>query len=97
MRAVGIRELKDHLSRHLAEVRTGEVILVSDRGVVVAEIRPPGSAQAPLPRGLARMASSGRVRLGMPHEPALYRDDGRAERVADGTARALLDEDRGER
>lgn len=94
MRAVGIRDLKDHLSRHLAEVRAGEVILVSDRGVVVAEIRPPGSAEAALPPGLARMASTGRVRLGLPHDPSLYRDRAMRRNVPDGTALALLDEDR---
>lgn len=97
MRAVGIRDLKDHLSRHLAEVRTGEVILVSDRGVVVAEIRPPGSADAALPPGLARMASSGRVRLGLPHDPSAYSDSGTRGKVADGTALALLNADRDER
>ena len=97
MGAVGIRDLKDHLSRHLAEVRRGEVIFVSDRGVVIAEIRPPGSADAALPPGLARMASSGRLRLGLPHEPSLYGDRAIRRRVADGTACALLDEDRDDR
>jgi len=95
MRAVGIRDLKDHLSRHIADVRRGEVILVSDRGVVVAEIRPPGSADAALAPGLARMASRGRVKLGLPHDGALYLATRR--RAPDGSARALLDEDRDER
>ena len=41
MIAVGIRELKNRLSRYLDEVRRGEVVLVTDRGKVIAEIRPP--------------------------------------------------------
>lgn len=37
---VGIRELRAHLSRYLAEVRGGEDIVVTDRGVPVARIVP---------------------------------------------------------
>ncbi len=37
---VGIKELKNSLSRYLRAVRNGEVILVTERGRVVAEIRP---------------------------------------------------------
>ncbi|MHC4236478.1 MAG: type II toxin-antitoxin system Phd/YefM family antitoxin, partial [Planctomycetota bacterium] len=44
MKAVGVRELKAHLSRYLREVQAGEVILVTDRGRVVAELRVPGPA-----------------------------------------------------
>ena len=36
---VGIKELKNSLSRYLRAVRNGEVILVTERGRVVAEIR----------------------------------------------------------
>jgi antitoxin (DNA-binding transcriptional repressor) of toxin-antitoxin stability system len=41
MKAVGIRELKARLSHYVREVRHGEVILVTDRGEVVAELRQP--------------------------------------------------------
>jgi antitoxin (DNA-binding transcriptional repressor) of toxin-antitoxin stability system len=47
MRVVGIRELKARLSEYLREVRRGEVILVTDRQRVVAELRPPGTALPP--------------------------------------------------
>jgi antitoxin (DNA-binding transcriptional repressor) of toxin-antitoxin stability system len=43
MKQVAIRELKDHLSEYLLHVRDGEVVLVTDRGEVVAEL-PPGTA-----------------------------------------------------
>jgi antitoxin (DNA-binding transcriptional repressor) of toxin-antitoxin stability system len=42
MRVVGVRELKARLSEYLRDVRRGEVILVTDRSRVVAELRPPG-------------------------------------------------------
>ena len=41
MRTVGIRELKNKLSRYLALVRQGETLLVTDRDEVIAEIRQP--------------------------------------------------------
>lgn len=41
MRAVGIKELRNRLSSYLQLVRDGEVVLVTDRDRVVAEIRPP--------------------------------------------------------
>ena len=35
---VGIRDLKNNLSRHLAKVKAGETIIVTDRGKPVARI-----------------------------------------------------------
>ena len=40
MQKVGIRGLKFHLSEYLSRVRAGECIVVTDRGVEVAEIVP---------------------------------------------------------
>jgi len=37
---VGIRELRNHLSRYLDEVRQGEEIVVTDRGRAVARLVP---------------------------------------------------------
>ena len=49
MEAVGIRDLKAHLSRHLKRVRAGTRLLVTDRGREVATISPverdPGAAE----------------------------------------------------
>lgn len=44
MKTAGVRELKAHLSSYLRDVAAGDVVLVADRGRVVAEIRPPGAA-----------------------------------------------------
>ena len=37
---VGVRQLKNSLSRYLRAVRDGEVVLVTERGRVIAELRP---------------------------------------------------------
>jgi len=67
MKAVGIRELKNSLSEYLRMVRRGEEILVTDRGTVVAEIRPPGQAHADVPYpALLEAARDGRARLDHP-------------------------------
>jgi prevent-host-death family protein len=40
MRSIGIRELRQHASRHLREVEAGETITVTDRGRPVSQIVP---------------------------------------------------------
>jgi prevent-host-death family protein len=60
MAAVGIRELKNQLSRYLKRVRTGERLVVTERGNPVAILSPPPSTpgdrriEALLRRGTAR-------------------------------------------
>jgi prevent-host-death family protein len=39
---VGIRELKNHLSRYLDRVREGEEVVVTDRGRAIARVVPLG-------------------------------------------------------
>ena len=41
MRTVGVKNLKNRLSEYLRIVGTGEVVLVTDRDRVVAELTPP--------------------------------------------------------
>jgi prevent-host-death family protein len=53
---VGIRELRDGLSRHLAQVRAGHSLTVTDHGVPVARIVPVGT-----PTALERLIADGRV------------------------------------
>lgn len=64
MKVVGVKELKAKLSEYLQLVRRGEVVLVTDRDEVVAELRAarrgpaaPGSLQ----EALAALAESGEV------------------------------------
>jgi prevent-host-death family protein len=56
---VGIRTLRDGLSRYLAEVRGGHVITITDHGKVIARIFPAGE-----PTTLERLIAEGRVRPG---------------------------------
>jgi prevent-host-death family protein len=57
MEEVGVRRLRDGLSRYLERVRAGETIVVTDRGEPVARIVP-----AKIPPDLARLVAEGRVR-----------------------------------
>jgi antitoxin (DNA-binding transcriptional repressor) of toxin-antitoxin stability system len=41
MKVVGIKELKNKLSEYVKLAKSGEVVLVTDRGDVVAELRAP--------------------------------------------------------
>jgi antitoxin (DNA-binding transcriptional repressor) of toxin-antitoxin stability system len=96
MKTIGVRELKAQLSRVLREVRAGETVLVTDRGQVVAEMRAPDGGtfvESRTDRVFARLAGSGALRLAeSPRVP--YRAS--PVRVADGTARRLLDAGRDE-
>jgi len=46
MKAVGVKELKARLSEYLRYVRAGEPVLITDRGEVVAELRPTAATYA---------------------------------------------------
>ena len=53
---IGVRELRDGLSRHLASVRAGHIITVTDHGRPVARIVPVG-----VPTKLERLIAEGIV------------------------------------
>jgi antitoxin (DNA-binding transcriptional repressor) of toxin-antitoxin stability system len=96
MKAVAIKELKNRLSAYLREVARGEVVLVTDRGRVVAELRRPS---AELPAGapeqaLERLAADGALVLGLPQEASAYRASSLRGPVETGP---LLDAEREER
>lgn len=99
MKEIGIRELKNRLSEYVRQVREGEVIMVTDRGEVVAELRSPEvAANALLQKypGLVDMVQRGLIRLpSQQHRPGLYP---RLPSVTPpGTAARLLDQEREDR
>jgi len=76
VKAIGIRELKNKLSRCLEEVRRGEVFLVTDRGVVVAELRRPAEPAAdltPLERRMELYIREGIITRPTPRDERIYR------------------------
>jgi len=82
MRSVGIKALKAHLSKYIDLVRKGEVVLVTDRDEVVAEIRLPSqlvpskvsrwdlALQEEARRGSVTLAKRSETRLAAPASPA---------------------------
>ena len=98
MKTVGIRELKNRLSEYLRQVRSGESVLVTDRGEVMAEFSPPGRvlADASVPAGLLGLARRGLLTLGSPGDANVYVALPRARR-GKRSAAELLDEERGSR
>jgi len=98
MKTVGVKELKARLSEYLREVRRGEVVLITDRDEVVAELRParrgPGSPDD-LEAALDGLAEAGEVmRPRMPKAGWSWNVEGLG--LPRGTARRVLDESRAE-
>ncbi len=95
MKTVGLRELKNRLSEYVREVRSGEGVLVTDRGEVVAELIPPGQVTdwRRVPSGLVALAKSGRLTLGADNDGAAYPKLSRL--LKRHRAAELLDEERG--
>ena len=96
MRAVGVRELKDRLSHYLQLVEAGESVVVTHRGSVIAELRPPGptTIAAEAGPGVHALVREGRAVAGADHDPGLYAP--RSAAVPKGSVRDLLDAERGE-
>ena len=82
--SIGVRELRDTLSRQLAEVQAGRVITVTDHGRPIARIVPIG-----VPTKLEQLIAEGKV------TPARARKGQRTPPVsAAGTVSDLIDEQR---
>ena len=95
MKTVGLRELKNRLSEYVREVRSGEGVLVTDRGEVVAELIPPGqgAGEHGVRSGLVALARRGQLTLGAANDSALYPKLPRL--LKPHRATQLLDEERG--
>ena len=97
MATVGIRELKNHLSKYVRQVEGGDVVVVTDRGRIVAELRPPAERRTDIHPGLLEMERRGQIRLATkPNDPSLYRRMPHID-LGGKTIQDLLDEIRGDR
>jgi prevent-host-death family protein len=56
MESIGVRELRQNASAYLRRVRSGETIVITDRGTPIARIVPIG------PSGWQRLVDEGRLR-----------------------------------
>jgi antitoxin (DNA-binding transcriptional repressor) of toxin-antitoxin stability system len=95
MASTGIRELKDHLSRYVRRIESGERIAITAHGRVVAELGPPATAT---PRG-RRTRYDDLVAAGIVRPPVEHGDplaDWPVLRLPAGTAAGLIAADRGE-
>jgi len=74
MKSVGLRDLKNRLSEYIRQVRSGEAVLVTDRGEVVAELIPPGQRadERGVPSALVALARRGQLTLGDSNEAVAY-------------------------
>jgi antitoxin (DNA-binding transcriptional repressor) of toxin-antitoxin stability system len=96
MKAVAVKELKNRLSSYLREVRSGEVVLVTDRGQVIAELRQPtrGTPLGAHDQAIERLCAQGVLIAGLPQDARAYRRSPLRRPVVSGD---LLDAERGER
>lgn len=97
MDSVGLRELKNRLSEYVNRVKAGEALLVTDRGQVVAELRPAEGAARGKQRSLslADLTRTGLLVPGKPNHEKLYPAMPRVLRRR--SSLRLLDEERGTR
>jgi prevent-host-death family protein len=95
MKTVGLRELKNRLSEYVRKVRSGEGVLVTDRGEVVAELLPPGQGldESGVASGLVALARRGHLTPGAPNDATLYPK--LPPLLKRSRAAVLLDEERG--
>ena len=72
VRAVGLKVLKNKLSEYVRLAASGEVVLVTDRDRVVAELVPPGADRSPM---LSDALLADAVRQGWLRPPAAVSAD----------------------
>ncbi|HET7573836.1 MAG TPA: type II toxin-antitoxin system prevent-host-death family antitoxin [Solirubrobacterales bacterium] len=58
MESVGVRELRQNLSRYLSRVKEGESLSVTERGREVARLTPSGPADSPIARLVAERGAT---------------------------------------
>ncbi|HUN56696.1 MAG TPA: type II toxin-antitoxin system Phd/YefM family antitoxin [Candidatus Binataceae bacterium] len=99
MKSVGVKQLKSKLSEYLRLVRAGEIVLVTDRDEVVAELRPARRQQDSvdsLEELLDSLAGTGEItRASQRKRGWKWKTAGLG--LSPGSAQALIDEIRADR
>ena len=83
--SVGVRELRQNLSRYLERVKAGEAFVVTERGTEVARLTPSGARHG----GLARLIAERRASI---PQGDLIANLGPRHRVGRSTAEALAEQ-----
>ena len=101
MPSVGVRQLKNELSKYLRRLKPGQVLTVTDRGRAIAEIHAtPASQPSPTAALVGRfdaLLSARIIRAPIEHgDPLADWPTDRELKLPRGSARTLLDADRGE-
>lgn len=98
MKAVGVKQLKARLSEYLRAVKAGEIVLVTDRDEVVAELRPPREPPPPTESDdtLQSLADEGEITRAR-QAKGEWRWRTRGMGLEPGTAEAILTELRADR
>jgi len=93
IKTVGIKALKDQLSSYLRDVKAGVIVLITDRGQVIAELQQPSVA--------GRSAKNESLKEEWIHDGKLIPGKSQKQKyqpspvaLKDGTARKLIDQDR---
>jgi prevent-host-death family protein len=100
MKTAGVAELKAKLSEHLALVKGGEEVLITEHGEPIARIIPIAPAETDEEKRLHRLAAKGLVRLPRKRDPEALRrllESLPVAKVPAGTIARLMDEERGDR
>lgn len=58
MNSVGVRELRQNLSKYLSQIKEGESLVVTERGREIARLTPSGPADSPLARLVAERGAT---------------------------------------
>ena len=64
MKSVAVAELKANLSKYLGQVKAGEQVLVTERGVPVAKLVPVELKKKDLPAHLQELEKAGLAKIG---------------------------------
>lgn len=94
MKAAPVTQLKASLSRYLAGVKSGEEVVITERGRPVAKIIPIAEPQDHEEQRLRKMESQGLLRMGSGKLPKDFWDAPRPADRAGAVRKTLLEERR---